>query len=1254
VVARSTPRVAGGALVGLHDAASAIAVGTPAWYAWLDGATVFAFTSPHGGFTARKERSGQRGWYWKAYRKRGGTLQRAYLGKAADLSLDRLTAIATELAQRRVGQSPAESRVAVSVARAVSDAEAPPMSGASLPTGTVTFLFTDIEGSTQLWEQQNEKMPAALARHDAILRQAIAAHGGVVFKTVGDGCHAVFARAADALAATLAAQRTLHAEAWDTTGPLRVRMALHTGAAEARDGDYYGSPLNRVARILAAGYGGQILLSRATHDLVADDLPAQASLRDLGEHALKDLSRPEQIFQLLSPDLPIDFPVLRTVDPRPAPTPAQPLPLLATKLYVPLPRANLVPRSRLVERLQAGLTGKLTLIAAPAGFGKTTLVSAWWATPTGSAVPMAWVSLDAGDNDPIRFWSYVIAALDTLQPGLGATALALLQAPQSPPIEAVLTLLLNAVSSAPPVMVLVLDDYQLIDAAPIHQMVAFLLDHLPPQLHLVISTRADPPLPLTRLRACQQLTELRAADLRFTPDEAVAFFTDVMGLPLSSDDIAALETRTEGWIAGLQFAALAMRDRTHLADFVRSFTGSHRFVMDYLAEEVLARQPIHIQTFLMETAILDRLCGSLCDAMLGIGGLEPRVGKPPAPGLRSSAPDAYSQIILEQLDRANLFLVPLDDERRWYRYHHLFAEVLYGRLTGGATHDAVATLHRRASAWFTGQGLIVEAVQHALAAQAWEQAAGLIEQHGPAIMHHGQVHTVVSWVDLLPEDIIRARPTLCMLHAALLMHTNQLAAAEVRLQDAERWIQPDTPRDQARLLQGQVVVTRANIIFYTGDLARCIAFARQALELLREGEFLYASAVLFAAHAYLVTGNVAPATEREVVAAVASARAADNLFAIVRSLTLLARLHALQGRLRAAAAIYAQAEQVASGTVGLPTLSGSAAFHFGLGDLLREWNDLAGAERHLAHGMDLLRGTLTVEAETVTHGYLTRASLHQAHGDSSSALATLEAFLDLARQRNFAVHLLARGTAAQAALWLAQGQHAAAIQWADTRGLPADDDMSFSHEREYLTLARVRIAQGHDQPVSPALHEAVQLLDRLLMAAEAGVRMHSIIQILILRMLAMQVQGDATGALSTLERVLTLAEPEGYMRIFVDEGAPMAELLRAAHARGIMPDYVAKLLAAFPNDRRLTTEDRQPTVQPSSSVRRPPSLVEPLTDREIDVLRLIAAGRSNTEIAQALIVAVSTIKTHVNRIFGKLGATSRTQAVARARELHLL
>src|ERR687885_2618592 len=685
--------------------------------------------------------------------------------------------------------------------------------------------------------------------------------------------------------------------------------------------------------------------------------------------------------------------------------------LLTTKLSVPPLRPSAIPRPHLLDELAAGLHGKLTLISAPAGFGKTTLLSAWCATLQDRAVPLAWVSLDAGDADPTQFWTYVTTALDTLQPGSGSQALALLQAPQPPPIAALLAPLLSRLNTLPGDAVLVLDDYHVIATPSIHQDVAFLLDHLPPRLHLVIATRADPALALSRLRASGTLTELRAADLRFTPDEAASFLTEAMQFPLSAADVVALEERTEGWIAGLQFAALAMRNRTDLTGFVQAFTGSHRFVVDYLAEEVFTRQPAHLQAFLLQTAILDRMCGALCDAVL-LGDLPD--APPHQPGSPSAREQAYSQTLLDELERANLFLVPLDDERRWYRYHHLFADVLRQRLTSGASRDAVRALHRRAAAWYEHAGLIREALQHALAGEDWERAAGMIEAHAMRFIFRGQVRTVLGWLEMLPDVLVRVRSRLGLIYALALGDTFQAEAAETRLQDVERAVHAETPPDQVGAILGEVALTRAMLARSLGHLAHCVALSQRALDLLPTSEVAQrSSARLNLARAFLVSGDVTHGNERLARDVIVPARASGNLFAALSAFTNLARLQVLQGRLRAAAATYAQAEELAPEISGLRMLgSASASFYIGLGDLHREWNDLEQAEQHLAQAMDLISGPLTIDADVVTQGYITLARVQQARAESGRAGTTLAELAALAYERKFAGHLITRGTAA--------------------------------------------------------------------------------------------------------------------------------------------------------------------------------------------------------------------------------------------------
>jgi len=902
-------------------------------------------------------------------------------------------------------------------------------------------------------------------------------------------------------------------------------------------------------------------------------------------------------------------------------------PRLATKLHLPRPRARLVPRPRLLKRLEQGMEGTLTLVSAPAGFGKTTLLSQWFAH---SGVPVAWLSLDPEDNDPVRFLSCLIAALQRLDQRIGMTALALLHTPQPAPPEAVLAMLINDVASGEGENVaLVLDDYHVIEAPSIHRALAYFMEHLPPQIHLILATRADPPLPLARLRVHGQLTEVRAAELRFDTQEVSAFLHIVSELDLSPSDIALLEHRTEGWVAGLQLAALSLRDRADISTFLTTFTGGHRFVLDYLSEEVLSRLDAPTQSFLSHTCVLERLCGSLCDAMT-----------------RQEDKEIPGQQMLEALEHANLFVVPLDDEHRWYRYHHLFADVLKSRLQQTRPF-LLPELRCCASEWYEQHGMVVEAVQHALAAPDIARAARLIEGHALIVAGQGQTQTVLGWLNALPEALMKSHPALCIAHAVLLMlFTWQAEAAEARLQDAERLIQADTPAEQACMIRGWAAVIRGNMVRYTGDLVRTVALAHEALDVLPETEVIgRTTALVYTAHAYHFSGDVTPESERLVAGTVAPARASGNLFSILRSLTLLARLYVLQSRLREAATLYEEAVRVIGGPEVLQVLSSGPACPFGLAEVLYEWNKLDEAEQQLTHGMRLLEGTTLVDADFITLGYTALARLQQARRQAGQALETLDAFDHLARTHHFVPHLVDCGIAMRAQVELSQGNLAAAIGWADASGLTPDDVSSYQREREYLILARVRIAQGRRDPHSPFLQEALGLLERLLHDAEINVRIGSVLEILIVRALALDVQGKRRGALTTLERALRFGAPEGYIRLFVDEGAPMRVLLRLAHARGITPDYVATLLRAFEeqysSDHPLSTYD-------------PKELVEPLTARECEVLRLLEAGASNRTIAQSLVLSLGTVKKHVSNIYGKLGVQSRIQAVARARVLHLL
>ncbi len=870
---------------------------------------------------------------------------------------------------------------------------------------------------------------------------------------------------------------------------------------------------------------------------------------------------------------------------------ARPGPLiLVTKLFLPRCRPDLVARPSLLARLDAARNVPLTLVAAPAGFGKTTLLAEWLTartegrelraesvasprSPQSSVLSpyVAWLSLDDGDNDPGTFLRYLIAALQTIAATVGSTALALLQVSQPPGLEMLLRVLLNDLATLRQECLLVLDDYHLITTPSVHAALAFLLDHLPPQLHLIIASREAPRLPLARLRGRGQLLELRAAELRFTPAEAATFLTEIMQLPLNTAEVAALETHTEGWIAGLQLAALAMRDRSDLAGFISAFTGSNRFVVEYLVAEVFARQPPHLQAFLLQTAILDRMCGALCDAVMGVGewgsGSEEAVPNPSSRPVTSER-SAYSQLMLEQLERSNLFTIALDDQRRWFRYHHLFGEALRERLLSGATAAAIATLHRRASAWCEAQELVMEAVQHALAAQDWDRAGRMIEVHGLPLILSGQVHTVLGWLNALPADFMQLRPILIVHYATGLMFTNQVDAAEARLHDTERALVSETPDELARLVRGRVALCRGIIRYLAGDLASARRFLQQAVARLPKttsnatlaimsDRARAATAVYGAATAYQLTGDVTAASERRAAEAIAAIRTTGYVTETLRSYTALSGLQVLQGRLRTAAATYTEVERLVPGRDALQALIGSPSYYIGMGDLLREWNNLDAAEGYLTRSMELVQGTLATEADAITRGYIALARVQQARGDGAIAIATLDAFMQVAQERQLFPLLIERAAALRARLQLLRGDLPAALRWADESGLSPDDPISFPREAAYLTLARVRSAASQTEAVVP-------LLDRLLADAEASARMHSAIEIRALQALAYTAMRDRSRALTALEAALALAEPEGYIRIFVDEGAPMAALLREVAARSSAPAYVARLLAAFP------------------------------------------------------------------------------------------
>ncbi|PKL76070.1 MAG: helix-turn-helix transcriptional regulator [Candidatus Melainabacteria bacterium HGW-Melainabacteria-1] len=901
-----------------------------------------------------------------------------------------------------------------------------------------------------------------------------------------------------------------------------------------------------------------------------------------------------------------------------------PTPILATKLYRAPLRPGVVRRERLIARLSAGLHRRLTLVSAPPGFGKTTLISDWLAA---GERPVAWLSLDERDQDPTRFLVYLVAALQSIAPTLGAAASGLLQSPQPPPAELVLITLLNDISAWLTPFVLVLDDYHLVDAAAVDQALGFLLEHLPAQMHMVIATREDPRLPLARLRARDQLTEIRIADLRFSTSEAAEFLNHSMGLVLSDANIAALEARTEGWIAGLQLAAISAQGHSDATGFIASFTGSHRFIMDYLVEEVLQQQSEDVKQFLLQTAILSRLSASLCEAVTG-----------------TTSP-AGSRI-LAYLDQANLLLVRLDDQRHWFRYHHLFADMLHARLLQEMP-EQVPGLHLRASEWFAQQGFALDAIRHALAAGAPVRVAELLERAWPELDGSFQTHAWLGWAEKLPEEILRGRPVLGTCHGWALLNDGRLEAGAARLALAEADLNnPDRiVIDQAQFhaLPATIATARAFHAQAIGDTPATLHYARVALGYVPATDFIKRGVVTaIMALAHWALGELEPAYQA-LDESMAGFRQAGQIHFALSGTFGLADIRKAQGRLQDAVTIYRQALKLADAHQDT-VRQGVSDLYLGMAELSRERGELADAGDLLQRSEQL--GEAAGLPDWRYRFCLAQARLMACRREYAEALVLLDQ-AEAIYTRTPVPDLRPVG-AIKARVWLRQGERARAEGWVSKRGLSPADELSYLAEFEHLTLARVLLAQQNE----PLLAE---LLVRLLHCAEAGGRTDSVIEILVLQALAHQQQGKSAPALDALVQALQLAEPEAYVQVFIDEGPPMARLLSQAVAQGRMPVYASRLLVALAKDAADAPEAPYSPVSPvTHQVPVVSSLVEPLSQRELEVLGLIAQGLSNDQMCERLFLALSTVKGHNRNIFGKLGVKRRTEAVARARELGLL
>lgn len=906
--------------------------------------------------------------------------------------------------------------------------------------------------------------------------------------------------------------------------------------------------------------------------------------------------------------------------------------LLSTKFFIPKARPDLVSRPRLIEQLNDGLHRKLTIISAPAGFGKTTLVSEWI---TGCERPIAWLSLDKEDGDPGRFLSYLVTTLQTVQADIGEDVLVVLQSSQSPPTESILTVLLNEIATIPTDFCLVLDDYHVLDAKPIDNALVFLLDHLPPQMHLVITTREDPQLPLARLRARGQLTEIRVSDLRFTLAESAKFLNQTMGLNLTEENIAALETRTEGWIAGLQLAAVSMHNQDDVTGFISAFAGDHRYIVDYLVEEVLQRQSKSVRNFLLQTSILERLSGPLCAAVTGQG---------------------ESSELLETLERNNLFVVSLDNKRYWYRYHHLFGDVLRAYLLEEQP-DQIPVLHKRASEWYENNELLTDAICHAFASEDFNRTAGLVELMWSEMDRSRQLAAWLGWAKALPDELIRKRPVLSIGYAWALLDSGELEAAETRIQDAEQWLDRTpgenagekkqsleflvTDHAESQYLPATIAAARTYHALALGDVSGTVKYAQQALDILPENEYLRRGTPAALLGLALWTNGDLETADKVFADAMTDYQMAGNILFAITGTFILADIRTTLGHLRQAFDTYQQSLQLAKGQ-GRFVLWGTADLYTGLSELFREQNKLDEAAEQLAKSKEL--GEQAKLPRWYFRWCIAQARLKEALGDLNSALDLLdEAERDYIRGPVPDVRPI---SALKTRVWIAQNRLDKASVWAREQNLASDNDLTYLHEFEHITLARLLIAQYKSEQKENYIGDAVKLLDQLIDAAEEGRRMGSVIEILMLKALAYEAQGDIVAALHPLERALTLAEPEGYVRIFIDEGEPMSRLLSEAADQDIMLGYVGRLLA--------TLKDENQKVENKSKSPASQSLIEPLSERELEILRLIAQGLSNREISERIFLAMPTVKGHNRNIFGKLQVKRRTEAVARARELGLL
>jgi LuxR family maltose regulon positive regulatory protein len=887
--------------------------------------------------------------------------------------------------------------------------------------------------------------------------------------------------------------------------------------------------------------------------------------------------------------------------------------LLRTKLFIPLVRARLVGRPRLTEKLNAGLDRALILVSAPAGYGKTTLVSGWLRE---TGIPCAWLSLDEDDNEPRRFLQYLVAAIRMIVPTIPGDAVQMLSGTAAASVEALLTVIINEISLQGRPLVLALDDLHAIHARPVLDALHFLIEHIPPELHVMLLSRSDLPLPLARLRARGQIQDLRAGDLRFDPGEVAAFLKDVMGLALTADDIASIEARTEGWIAGLQLAALSLQGSHDAHSFVEEFASRQDYMVDYLVEEVLNAQPDDIRTFLLQTSGLGRMCGELCDAVL-----EPAPGVPPA-----------GRDTLQALHERNLFVMPLDDELRWYRYHHLFADVLHKHLRH-LDSALAARLDARAAAWYEANGHLAEAIHHSIAAGNHAHAVRLIEQNGCSLLIRGEVLTLEAWLDAV-EGSAPDQPWLPIYRGWITTLTGNADRIEEHLRRAEDRIAALPPRPDMATMKGAIAAARAQSFNVRGQPAAAAEFARQAVAQLTDTDATTCSlrvvAIALLGDASMIRGDLDVAWEAYNEANRFVKSAGDVHLSIVLNSNL-ANILMQQGQLRRAAAIHRETLALAAlPGGGLASIGGRTCIE--LGQICYEWNQLEEAAAHLERGLDLCRPW--GNRDMLAIGLSLRAQLVAVRGDADQVRKDMQSAHQLVRDYRLASTHSNWVKAALARLWLAQGEISRVVDLVEESGITDAAEVPYPREPELIMLIRLRLAQGDPDA---ALRSIRQLIPR----AEASRRHASLIELQVLQALAAQAQGDLDAALVCLGAALRLARPEGYVRSFLDEGGGLARLLYQAKTRGVEAGYAAELLEA---------------ARGGAGTKVPPAqwLPQPLTARELEVLRLIDRGCSNQDVAAELYISLATVKRHISNIYTKLDASSRTQALSRSRELGML